>query len=167
MRSFYLQFRIYAIQKLPFFWNLSSNLQSSLFFLYANSLYTSQLLESLSLAYNEVHLYYSFFKLTVLLCSTFFCLNRKKWLTFSSRRRNRRWSSWIKQWRGEDWNERLCWRRWNNSRIRQGGHFTNILLAAFLFKSCFFETFLSLQFDFVLFWQKEISTKMLVNLWLN
>jgi len=26
MRSFYLQFRIYAIQKWPFFWNLSSNL---------------------------------------------------------------------------------------------------------------------------------------------
>jgi len=41
MRSFYLWFRIYAIQKWPFFWNLSSNYQSSLVFLYANSLYAS------------------------------------------------------------------------------------------------------------------------------
>jgi len=53
MRSFYLQFRIYAIRKWPFFWNLSSNLQSSLVFLYANSLYASLFLESLSLEYNE------------------------------------------------------------------------------------------------------------------
>jgi len=27
MRSFYLRFRVYAIQKWPFFWNLSSNIQ--------------------------------------------------------------------------------------------------------------------------------------------
>jgi len=26
MRSFYLRFHVYAIEKLPFFWNLSSNL---------------------------------------------------------------------------------------------------------------------------------------------
>ncbi len=56
-RSFYLRFYIYAIQKWPFFWNLSSNLQSSFVFFYANSLYASQLLESLSLTYNKVHLY--------------------------------------------------------------------------------------------------------------
>jgi len=37
-----------------FFWNISSNYQSSLVFLYANSLYASLFLESLSLAYNEV-----------------------------------------------------------------------------------------------------------------
>jgi len=40
-----------------FFWNLSSNLQWSLVFLYVNSLYASIFLEYLSLAYNEVHLY--------------------------------------------------------------------------------------------------------------
>jgi len=57
MRSFYLRFRVYAIRKWPFFWNLSSNWQSSLVFLYANSLYGSLFLESLSLAYNEVQLY--------------------------------------------------------------------------------------------------------------
>jgi len=39
MRSFYLRFRVYAIQIWPFFWNLSSNYQSSLVFLYSNSLY--------------------------------------------------------------------------------------------------------------------------------
>jgi len=27
MRSFYLRFHVYAIEKLAFFWNLSSNLQ--------------------------------------------------------------------------------------------------------------------------------------------
>jgi len=48
----------YAIQKWPFFWNLSSNYQSSLVFLCANSLYASLFLESLSLAYNEVQLYF-------------------------------------------------------------------------------------------------------------
>ena len=58
MRSFYLQFRIYATENWPFFWNLSSNLQSSLVFLYANSLYASIFFRSLSLAYNERHLYY-------------------------------------------------------------------------------------------------------------
>jgi len=42
------------------FWNLSSNLQWSLVFLYANSLYASIFWESLSLAYNEVHLYFIF-----------------------------------------------------------------------------------------------------------
>jgi len=42
---------------MTFFWNLSSNYQSSLVFLYANSLYASLFLESLSLAYNEVQLY--------------------------------------------------------------------------------------------------------------
>jgi len=62
MRSFYLQFRVYAIRKWPFFWNLTSNLQSSLVFLYANSLYASLFLESLSLAYNEVHLYSEYLK---------------------------------------------------------------------------------------------------------
>jgi len=34
-------------------WNLSSNLQLSLVFLYANSLYASLFFESLSLAYNN------------------------------------------------------------------------------------------------------------------
>jgi len=57
MRTFYLRFRVYSIPKWPFFCNLTSNLQSSLVFLYANSLYSSLFLESLSLAYNEVHLY--------------------------------------------------------------------------------------------------------------
>jgi len=47
MRSFYLRFRVYAIQKWPFSWNLSSNLQSSLVFLYANSLYASLFLRSI------------------------------------------------------------------------------------------------------------------------
>jgi hypothetical protein len=40
--------------KMAFFWNLSSNLQSSLVFLYANLFYTSLFLESLSLAYNYI-----------------------------------------------------------------------------------------------------------------
>jgi len=57
MRSFYLRIHVYAIGKWPFFWNLSSNLQWSFVFLYANSLYASIFVESLSLAYNEVHLY--------------------------------------------------------------------------------------------------------------
>jgi len=61
MRSFYLRFHVYAIQKWPFFWNLSSNYQSSLVFLYANSLYASLFLQSLSLAYNKVHLYKIYF----------------------------------------------------------------------------------------------------------
>jgi len=39
--------------EMPFFWNTSSNLQSSLAFLHA-----SLFLESLSLTYNEVHLYF-------------------------------------------------------------------------------------------------------------
>ncbi len=43
--------------EMTFFWNLSSNYQSSLVFLYANSLYSSLFLESPSLAYNEVQLY--------------------------------------------------------------------------------------------------------------
>jgi len=61
MRSFYLQFRVYAIQKWPFFWDPSSNLQSSLVFLYVNLLYASLFFwspYSLSLAYNKVHLYF-------------------------------------------------------------------------------------------------------------
>ncbi len=29
MRSFYMRFRVYAIEKWPFFWNLSSNLWES------------------------------------------------------------------------------------------------------------------------------------------
>jgi len=53
MRSFYLQIHVYAIEKWPFFWNLSSNLQWSFVFLYVNSWYSSIFLESLSLAYNE------------------------------------------------------------------------------------------------------------------
>ncbi len=64
MRSFYLRFRISAIShicdpEMTFFWNISSNYQSSLIFLCANSLYASLFLESLSLAYNEVQLYIS------------------------------------------------------------------------------------------------------------
>jgi hypothetical protein len=77
MRSFYLRFRVYmsqafaeirhfhTIQKWPFFWNLSSNYQSSLVFLYANSLYLSLFLEFLSLAFNEVQLYLFFFILRI------------------------------------------------------------------------------------------------------
>ncbi len=57
MRSFYLQICVYAIEKCPFFWNLSSYLQWSLVFLYVNSLYANTFLQSLSLAYNVVHLY--------------------------------------------------------------------------------------------------------------
>ncbi len=57
MRSFYLQFRVYAIENRPFLRNFSPNLQASLVFLYANSLYASLIFWSLSLAYNEVHLY--------------------------------------------------------------------------------------------------------------
>jgi len=44
MRSFYLRFCVYAIEKWPF--------------LYVNLSYASLFLESLSLAHNEVHLYY-------------------------------------------------------------------------------------------------------------
>jgi len=54
MQSFYLQFRD---PELAFFWNQSSNYQSSLVSLYANLLYSSLFLESLSIVYNEVHLY--------------------------------------------------------------------------------------------------------------
>ena len=66
MRSFYLRFCVCAIESWPFFWNLSSNLQSSLVFLYANSLYASIFFRSLPLAYNEGHLY--FFLLLPSLC---------------------------------------------------------------------------------------------------
>ncbi len=68
MRPFYLQFRVCAIEKWPFSWNLSSNLQLSLVFLYANSLYASLFFESLSLAYNEVHLYLTMDKPVLLSC---------------------------------------------------------------------------------------------------
>jgi len=61
MQSFYLRFRVYLIRKWPFYWNLTSNLQSSLVFLYANSLYASLFLESLSLEYNKVHLYFEYY----------------------------------------------------------------------------------------------------------
>jgi len=44
--------------EMTFFWNISANYQSSLVFLYVNSLYASLFLESLSLAYNEVQLYW-------------------------------------------------------------------------------------------------------------
>ena len=57
MRSFYLRFRVYAIENRPFLRNISPNLQASLVFLYANSLYASLIFWSLSLAYNEVRLY--------------------------------------------------------------------------------------------------------------
>ncbi len=50
MRSIYLQFCVYAIQKWPLFWNISSNLESSLVFLYENLLCASLFLKSLSLA---------------------------------------------------------------------------------------------------------------------
>ena len=57
MQSFYLRFHVYATQNWPFFWNPSSNLHSSLVFLYAISLYASLFFQSLSLTYNEGHLY--------------------------------------------------------------------------------------------------------------
>ncbi len=59
MKPFYLRFHVYAIEKWPFSWNLSSTLQLFLVFLYANLLYASLFLESLSLAYKEVRLYYN------------------------------------------------------------------------------------------------------------
>ncbi len=49
--------RVSAIAYWPFLWNVSSNLQSFLVFLYANLLYASQFFWSLSIAYNEVQLY--------------------------------------------------------------------------------------------------------------
>jgi len=49
MQSFYLQICVFVIEKWPFFWNLSSNLQWSLVFLYSSSLYASIFLESISL----------------------------------------------------------------------------------------------------------------------
>jgi len=58
MRPLYLRFCICAIEKWSFSWNLSSILQLSLVFLYSNSLYASLFFESLSLSYNEVHLYF-------------------------------------------------------------------------------------------------------------
>jgi len=58
MRPFYLRFHVYAIEKWPFSWNLSINVQLSLVFLYSKLLYASLFLESLSLAYNKVHLYF-------------------------------------------------------------------------------------------------------------
>jgi len=61
MQSLYQRIRVYAIEKWPFFWNLSSNLHWSLVFLYANSLYARIFLESLSLEYIEVHLYSHFY----------------------------------------------------------------------------------------------------------
>ncbi len=42
---------------MTYFWILSSNLQLALVSLHANLLYASLYLESLSLAYNEAHLY--------------------------------------------------------------------------------------------------------------
>ncbi len=56
MRSFYLWIRVSAIENWPFFCNLSPNLQSFLVFLYANSLYTSLIFRSLSIANNEVEI---------------------------------------------------------------------------------------------------------------
>ena len=46
-----------ATDNWPFFWNLSSNLHSSLILSYVNLLYVSLFFLSLSLAYNEGHLY--------------------------------------------------------------------------------------------------------------
>ena len=57
IRSFYLRFRVYATENWQFFWKLSSNLQSSLDFLFANSLYASIFFWSLSLPDNEGYLY--------------------------------------------------------------------------------------------------------------
>jgi len=55
---FICEFTYMRLKNGLFFWNLSSNLQWLLVFLYANSLYSSIFLESLSLAFNEVHLYW-------------------------------------------------------------------------------------------------------------
>ena len=55
MRSFYLRFRVHGTENWPYFGNISTNLQSSLFYLYA--LYASKFFRSLSLAYNEGNLY--------------------------------------------------------------------------------------------------------------
>ncbi len=52
-----MQIRVSAIANWPFYWNVSPNLQSLLVFLYVNSLYASQIFWSLSIAYNEVHLF--------------------------------------------------------------------------------------------------------------
>ena len=41
MWSFYLRFGVYATENWPFFWNLTTNLQSSLFFVYASLFFRS------------------------------------------------------------------------------------------------------------------------------
>jgi hypothetical protein len=76
MRSFYLRIRVSAIANWPFFWNLSPNLQSFLVFLYASLIFWS-----LSIAYNEVQLY---FKLIVSTCT---CQNRVSLMIHSAFKR--------------------------------------------------------------------------------
>ncbi len=59
MRTFYLRFRVYAIEIMAYLRNVSSYLPMLLVSLYANSLYANHFFRSLSIAYNEVHLYYN------------------------------------------------------------------------------------------------------------
>ncbi len=58
MQTFYLRFREYAIEIMPFQRNITSYLPMLLVSLYANSFYANHFFRSLSIAYNEVRLYY-------------------------------------------------------------------------------------------------------------
>jgi hypothetical protein len=59
MRSFYPRFRLYAIQKWPFSGTYPLiNSHPWSFYMRIRYQYASLLLKSLSLAYNEVHLYF-------------------------------------------------------------------------------------------------------------
>ena len=66
MRTFYLRFHVYAIEIMAFLRNVSSYLPMLLVSLYANSLYAKHFFRSLSIAYNEVHLYFIIFHFTFL-----------------------------------------------------------------------------------------------------
>ena len=57
MRTFYLQFRVYAIEIMAVLRSVSSYLPMLLALLYADSLNANHYFRSLSIAYNEVHLY--------------------------------------------------------------------------------------------------------------
>ena len=61
MRTFCLQFHVYAIKIMAFLRDVSSYLPMLLVSLYGNSLCANHFFRSLSIAYNEVHLYCIFF----------------------------------------------------------------------------------------------------------
>jgi hypothetical protein len=58
MRTFYLRFCVYAIEIMAYLRSISSYLPMLLVSLYADLLYANHFFRSLSIAYNEVHLYY-------------------------------------------------------------------------------------------------------------